>query len=67
MNKTSWLLPGTGEVVGSRSQESSPEMGESLLAPALKSLTLDSQGGPWVGRKWRLTSVVPRTILCTSQ
>lgn len=45
MNKMSWLLLGTGEAVGRWSQESNPEVGESLLAPALKSLTLDSYGG----------------------
>ena len=41
MNKMSWLLLGTGEAVGSWSQESSPETGESLLGPAQKSLTLE--------------------------
>lgn len=40
MNKTSWLLPGTGEAVGSWSQESS--LGESWLGPARKALTLES-------------------------
>lgn len=64
MNKTAWLLLGTGEAVGSRSQESSPETGESLPGPALESLTLAASGGQWAG-KW-LPLAIPETILCTS-
>lgn len=39
VNKMAWLLPGTEEAVGSRSQESSPEAGE-LAGPPFESLTL---------------------------
>lgn len=46
VNTALWLLPGTGEAVGSWSQESSPEAGE-LAGPPFEISGSGSLGGQW--------------------